>query len=298
MKYYFFLVLAVLFCSGNFVLGRYVSTNISALELSFFRWFFVLVILSPYIFLNRKNLIFIFRQRPLLYILFGALGISAYNTFIYFGLDYISATNALLINSSTPIFIIILSSFILKTKITKTQMFGVLLSTIGVIYLIIKGDFETLLNLEFTRYDLWIILACISWALYSINLKFKPIEIRPLEFLSIIVLVGVVILFCIYLIFDFRFEYIFLNDEKIFYTLTYMAVFPSILSFYFWNLATVEVGANKAGQFAHLMPVFGSILAYIFLNESLEPYHTVGIIFIALGIYLSIFLKRVSHDNK
>ena len=76
-----------------------------------------------------------------------------------------------------------------------------------------------------------------------------------------------------------------------------MAIFPSILSFYFWNLATVEVGANKAGQFAHLMPVFGSILAYIFLNESLEPYHTVGIIFIALGIYLSIFLKRVEVDK-
>lgn len=293
MKYYIYLVLAVLFWSGNFVLGRFVSADISAMELSFFRWFFALVILSPYIILNTKRLIEIFKQNPLLYILFGALGVSAYNTFIYLGLDYITATNALLINSSTPIFIIILSSIILKTKMTKIQIFGVILSTIGVIYLILKGNLEALLNLEFTRYDLWIILACISWALYSILLKYKPKEIKPFEFLSIIVFIGVIILFCIYLLFDFKFEYLFLSNKSILYSQLYMAIFPSIVSFYFWNLATVEVGVNKAGQFAHLMPIFGAILAFIFLKESLEFYHLVGISFIALGIYLSIFLKRV-----
>ncbi|WP_428025215.1 DMT family transporter [Arcobacter sp.] len=297
MKYYIYLVLAVLFWSGNFVLGRYVSADISAMELSFFRWFFVLLILLPYIILNSKRLIYIFKQKPFLYILFGVLGVSAYNTFIYFGLDYITATNALLINSSTPIFIIILSAFILNTRITKLQMFGVLLSTIGVIYLIIKGDLQTLLNLEFTRYDLWVILACISWALYSIFLRFKPIEVKPLQFLSIIVFIGVVVLGLVTILFDFKFELEFLNDNTLLYSLVYMAIFPSIVSFYFWNLATVEVGANKAGQFAHLMPVFGSILAFVFLKESLEFYHLIGIIFIALGIYLSIFLKRVKVDK-
>lgn len=297
MKYYIYLSLAVLFWSGNFVLGRYISTNISAMELSFFRWFLVLLILSPYIMLNAKRLIFTFKQKPYLYILFGALGVSAYNTFIYFGLDYITATNALLINSSTPVFIIILSSIILKTKMTKIQVLGVLLSTIGVVYLILKGDIEALLNLEFTRYDLWIILACISWALYSIYLKYKPKEIKPLDFLSIITFIGVLILFLICVIFDFKFDYLFLTEEKILYSLIYMAIFPSIVSFYFWNLATVEVGANKAGQFTHLMPIFGSILAFIFLKESLEFYHLVGVVFIALGIYLSIFLKRVQIDK-
>lgn len=297
MKYYVYLVLAVLFWSGNFVLGRFVSADISAMELSFFRWFFVLLILSPYIILNSKNLLFIFKQKPFLYILFGILGVSAYNTFIYFGLDYITATNALLINSSTPIFIIILSSFILKTKITKIQGFGVVLSTIGVIFLIIKGDFQTLLNLEFTRYDLWVILACISWALYSIFLRFKPIEVKPLQFLSIIVFIGVLVLALVTILFGFKFEYLFLSNETILYSLIYMSIFPSILSFYFWNLSTVEVGANKAGQFAHLMPVFGSILAFIFLKETFELYHLVGVVFIALGIYLSIFLKRVKVEK-
>lgn len=295
MKYYFYLILAVLFWSGNFVLGRFVSADIQAMELSFFRWFFVLLILSPYIVINFKKLVNIFKQNPFLYILFGTLGVSCYNTFIYFGLDRISATNALLINSSTPIFIIILSTFILQTKVTKIQFFGIILSTFGVIFLILKGNLEALINLEFTKYDLWIILACISWAIYSIYLKYKPKDINPFDFLSIITFVGVLILFIVIIVFDFEIEYIFLKDNSVLYSLIYMAIFPSILSFYFWNMATVEVGVNKAGQFTHLMPIFGSILAYIFLGETLKLYHLVGILFIALGIYLSIFLKKKNY---
>ncbi len=297
MKYYFYLILAVLFWSGNFVLGRFVSAEISAMELSFFRWFFVLLILSPYIIINHKKLIKIFKKNPYLYTLFALLGVSAYNTFVYFGLDYISATNALLINSSTPIFIILLSAIILKTKITKIQVLGVVLSTIGVIFLILKGDINALINLEFSLYDLWIILACISWAIYSIYLKYKPKEISAFDFLSIITFIGVLFLFLIILFFDFKLEYIFLKDDSVLYSLLYMAVFPSILSFYFWNIATVEVGANKAGQFTHLMPIFGSFLAFLFLDESLEFYHLIGVLFIALGIYLSIFLKKRNSEK-
>lgn len=292
MKYYFFLILAVLFWSGNFVLGRFISSDISAMELSFFRWLLVVIILFPYMLLNFKKLIKIYKKNPFLYILFASFGVSAYNTFIYFGLDYISATNALLINSSTPIFIILLSAIILKSRITKIQFFGILMSTVGVIYLIIKGNLETLLNLEFSIYDLWIILACISWALYSIYLKYKPKEINALEFLSIITFIGLIILFIIVVLFDFNFEYMIFKDEKVLYSLIYMAIFPSILSFYFWNKATVEIGANKAGQFTHLMPIFGSLLAFVFLDETLEFYHLIGIFFIACGIYLSIFLKK------
>jgi|TARA_R110002033_G_scaffold14497_1_gene42269 drug/metabolite transporter (DMT)-like permease len=293
MRYYIYLVLAVLFWSGNVVVGRYVSTDISPMELSFFRWFFVVLILSPYTIKNRKRLIDVFKKNPLLYLLCGTLGISAYNTFIYLGVQHLTATNTLLINSSIPIFIIILSSILINTKITKIQSFGILLSTIGVVYLLLKGDYEALMKLEFTKYDLWIILACITWAIYSIYLKFKPKDIKPLEFLSIITFIGVVILFLVCVIFGFKFEYGFLHDDKLLFTLMYVSIFPSILSFYFWNSATYEVGATKAGQFIHLMPVFGFILAYIFLNESLHPYHIVGITFIATGIYLSIFLKRV-----
>lgn len=292
MKYYIFLVLAVLFWSGNFIFGRLVSTSIEPMQLSFFRWFFVLLILLPYILLHYKNILTVFKKKYILIIIFGALGIAGFNTFLYYGLQTTTATNALLINSSTPIFIIVLSALIFRTTITKLQLSGVLLSTLGVIYLILKGDINHILELNFTVGDLWIIAACIDWALYTVMLKFKPKELNAFEFFGLTAFIGTIILALIFFYQGYSFEFSFLEKDEVLYSLIYIVIFPSILSFYFWNISTMEVGVNKTGQFTHLMPIFGAVLAYIFLGEVLEFYHFVGIILIGTGIYLSIFLKR------
>ncbi len=294
MKYYIFLVLAVLFWSGNFITGRYISTSIEPMQLSFYRWFFVLVLLLPYIFINYKDLILGFKKDSLLLVVFGAFGIAGFNTFLYYGLQTTSATNALLINSSTPIFIILISSIIFRIAITKIQILGVLLSTLGVLYLILKGNINHILELNFTPGDLWILLAAFDWAIYSVLLKFKPKELSSFSFLTITSFIGVIILYIAFILQGYSLEFSFLSNKEVLYSLIYIVIFPSILSFYFWNMATIEIGANKAGQSAHLMPIFGAILAYIFLDEVLEFYHMVGIILIAIGIYLTMFFKRVN----
>ncbi len=292
MKYYIFLVLAVLFWSGNFIFGRLVSSSIEPMQLSFFRWFFVLILLLPYILLHHKNILSVFKKKYILIIIFGALGIAGFNTFLYYGLQTTTATNALLINSSTPIFIIVLSALIFRTTITKLQLSGVLLSTLGVIYLILKGDINHILELKFSVGDLWIIAACIDWALYTVMLKFKPKELNAFEFLGLTAFIGTIILASIFFYQGYSFEFSFLEKDEVLYSLIYIVIFPSILSFYCWNISTMEVGVNKTGQFTHLMPIFGAVLAYIFLGEVLEFYHFVGIILIGTGIYLSMFLKR------
>jgi drug/metabolite transporter (DMT)-like permease len=293
MKYYIFLVLAVLFWSGNFITGRYISTSIEPMQLSFYRWFFVLVLLLPYIFINYKDLILGFKKDSLLLVVFGAFGIAGFNTFLYYGLQTTSATNALLINSSTPIFIILISSIIFRIAITKIQILGVLLSTLGVLYLILKGNINHILELNFTPGDLWILLAALDWAIYSVLLKFKPKDLSSFSFLTITSFIGVMILYIAFILQGYSLEFSFLSNKEVLYSLIYIVIFPSILSFYFWNMATIEIGANKAGQSAHLMPIFGAILAYIFLGEVLEFYHIVGIVLIAIGIYLTMFFKRV-----
>ena len=294
MKYYVFLVLAVLFWSGNFISGRYISNSIEPMQLSFFRWFFVLVLLLPYIFMNYKSLIVGFKKDSLLLVVFGAFGIAGFNTFLYYGLQTTSATNALLINSSTPIFIIIITSIIFRIAITKIQILGVVLSTLGVLYLILKGDINHILELNFTPGDLWIIAAALDWAIYSVLLRFKPKELTSFGFLTITTIIGVMILYIAFILQGYEIEFSFLSNKDVLYSLIYIVIFPSILSFYFWNMATIELGANKAGQSAHLMPIFGAFLAYIFLDEVLEFYHIVGIIFIAIGIYLTMFFRRGS----
>ena len=292
MKYYIFLVLAVLFWSGNFIFGRYISSNIEPVQLSFFRWFFVLVLLLPYILINYKNLILGLKKDSMILLVFSGLGIAGFNTFLYYGLQTTTAANALLINSSTPIFIIVLGTLIFRTAISKIQIVGVLVSTIGVIFLILKGEINHIFELKFTVGDLWIIAACIDWALYTILLKYKPKELTSFEFFGITTFIGTIILALIFFYQGYNFEFSFLEKDAVLYSLIYIVIFPSILSFYFWNISTMEVGANKTGQFTHLMPVFGSILAYIFLGEVLEFYHFIGIILIGIGIYLSIFLKK------
>lgn len=292
MKYNIFLTLAVLFWSGNFVFGKLISTSIDPTQLSFYRWLFVLILLSPYILIHYKRIFASLKKDSLLLVLFGALGVAGFNTFLYYGLQTTTAVNALLINSSTPIVIIVLSSFILKTIITKVQFLGVVLSTIGVVYLILKGDIETFISLEFALGDLWILLAGLTWALYSIFLKFKPKDLNGFDFLSITTILGVSILYIVFIFQGYTIEFSFLQNDEVYYSLAYMVIFPSILSFYFWNISTFEVGANKAGQFTHLMPIFGAVLAFVFLNERLEFYHLVGMILIASGIYLSMFIKK------
>ena len=292
MKYYIFLVLAVLFWSGNFIFGRLISSSVEPLQLSFFRWFFVFILLLPYMLIHKQRLINSLKKDFRILFLFGALGVAGFNTLLYYGLQTTTATNALLINSSTPIFIIVLSAIILKVKITKIQSLGVLLSSIGVLYLILKGSLVTLLTLEFTQGDLWIILACLDWALYCILLKFKPKDLNAFDFLSITTFIGIVILYMLFRLQGFSFEFSFVSSDEVLYSLMYMVIFPSLLSFYFWNESTVAIGANKAGQFTHLMPIFGAILAFLLLGERLEFYHFIGITFIAIGIYISMFYKR------
>ena len=292
MKYYVFLTLTVLFWSGNFVFGRLISPEVEPVELAFFRWFFVALILLPYFIYRFKYIMQVFKKEYFIIITFSILGISCFNTLLYIGLQTTTATNALLINSSIPIIIIVLSAIILNKKITKIQSVGIILSTLGVIFLILKGDIDNFITLEFTSGDLWILVACVTWALYTVLLKYKPKELNAFDFLSITVFIGIVILAFVYFSLGYSFELDFIHKDEVLYSLIYIVVFPSLLSFYFWNMSIVEIGANKAGQFTHLMPIFGAILAYIFLGETLEFYHLVGILFIGIGIYLSIFLKK------
>ncbi len=292
-KIYLLLSLCVLFWSGNFIIGRFISSSVQPLELAFFRWLFVCIFLLPsFFFVDIKRLIFFVKQKLLFFIFISLLGITLFNTIVYIALQTTKATNALLINSIVPILILILSFFILKTKISKVQTFGIVLSTIGVVYLVLKGDFLNLLEVEFTHGDFWILLSSLVWALYSVVIKFKPQGIKHLELFIIIVYLGFLLLVPWYLFQGYSLEHeieIFKQSWPFF---LYVSFFASLLSFYFWHMGIDSIGAHKTGQFTHLMPIFGAVLAFVFLKERLEYYHAIGALLIGIGIYLSLFFKK------
>jgi drug/metabolite transporter (DMT)-like permease len=130
------------------------------------------------------------------------------------------------------------------------------------------------------------------WALYSVLVKFRPKELNDYEYFATIVFVGFFVLLPIYFLAGYEIHHQIELVKNNFFIFVYVSVFASSLSFYFWHYGISKIGASKTGQFAHLMPIFGSILAYIFLGEVLEAYHIIGMVLVFMGIYLSLFYKK------
>lgn len=292
MAVYLLLVLCVLFWSANFVIGRFVAGEIEPIELAFFRWCGVFIVTLPFLLLHVRKLWAIFKANFAILLLLAFLGIACFNTLLYIGLQYTTATNALLINSSIPILILLFSFVILKKSISRIQMGGIVLSTLGVVFLVLKGDVGHLMNLRFNQGDFWVIGSSLCWAMYSVLVKFRPQAMSSFEFFISIVFLGVLMLLPFYLSQGYTLEREWGIITQYYGVIAYVVIFTSILSYYMWHKGIAQIGADRTGQFTHLMPVFGSFLAYLFLGESLKWYHLGGIVLIALGIYLSLFMKH------
>ena len=282
---YLLLILTVLFWSGNFVLGRGVNEMIPPVALAFWRWTGALIILLPF---SIKGLV---RQRAeirknlgILTVL-AILSVTSFNTFIYHALQTTTVANTVLVNSTIPIFIVLVAWLGFNDRITTRQTIGVIVSFIGLVWIVSRGQPAVLLDLKFSKGDLWTLTAALCWAFYTVLLRKRPANLDPLPFLATIIGIGLVFLFPFY-IWEIRSGATFQLSPAVAASFGYVALFPSVLSYIFWNRAVGIVGASKAGIFMHLMPVFSILLAFIFLGETLAFYHMVGIVLIFFGIAL------------
>jgi drug/metabolite transporter (DMT)-like permease len=283
---YLLLILAALFWSGNFVLGRGVNEIIPPVAFAFWRWAGALAILMPFairgIIRQRREI----RKNLGILTILAILSVTNFNTFLYHALRTTTAINAFLVNSMTPIFIVLVSWIGFNDRINTRQTIGVVLSLIGLIWIITQGNLEILLTVSFSSGDLWTLAAALSWAFYTVLLRKRPEHIDPIPFLTVLVMIGLVFLSPIYL-WEIQSGASFQFTPAVFASIGYVALFASVIAYIFWNNAVAVVGANKAGIFVHLMPVFGIVLAFIFLGETLAVYHLVGMMLIFSGIYLT-----------
>ena len=281
------MILPPLFWAGNFVVGRAVSDQHAPIGLSFWRWFLASLILLPFVIKPIWQQQHIIKQHFWQIFLLAVLSISAFNSLAYIALQTTSATNATLLNSFIPIFILVISGFFLKENISKTQVLGVLVSLAGVFVILTRLDNTVISNLEINQGDLWMLVATLDWALYSILLKYlRPKGLNPMPFLGIMMIIGTLVLIPILLINPFNEAPIIWNNDMI-KALAYIAIFPSIISYLAWNYGIQKLGPSLGGQFIHLMPLFGALMAVVFLGEQIQLYHLVGGMCIALGLWLS-----------
>ena len=212
--------------------------------------------------------------------------ISAFNSVVYYALNYTQALNGVLMISTIPILIILITSVFKTEKANINQIMGVIISLSGVVIIITKMDIQRLIHLQLNKGDLWMLVAMLSWAIYSILIKEKKINLKPFILLQTLITLGVIFLLPIYLLEVASGKYLPIN-LPVALTLTYVVLFAGIGAYILWNKAVMIIGANRAGTFLHLMPVFSSIMAITILGESFAKFHLIGALFIVSGIFLS-----------
>ena len=286
-KAYIMLVLATLFWAGNFVVGKSAFIeNVPPFSLTFFRWLLVWLILIPFTYKEFFKLRRVILDNFLLLLLLGLTSVGLFNSFIYNALNFTQVINASLFNAVIPVAIILFGLLFKLEKTNKHQILGLIISILGILSIITKLDLDILLTLSFNKGDILMIGAVITWGIYSAFLKKRKFEVSLLTLVHILCTFGLITL-----IPQFLFEFsqgktIIINDHLI-YSLIYLAIFPSIGSYYCWAGAVSIIGANRAGIFLSLIPLFSTILAIIFFDEKFLFFHFIGSVLIILGLLLS-----------
>ena len=286
-KAYIMLVCASLFWSGNFIIGKFAFlTDIPPLSLVFYRWLLVWIILLPFTFKEiikyKKTII---KNLPTLFFL-GLTSVGLFNSFTYLSLMYTQVINSTLFNTAIPA-IIILICFLFKIESTnKFQIIGLIVSIIGIISIITKLNLNILLSLDFNKGDLIMIGGVLSWGVYSSLLKKKNFTLPLLTLVHVICTFGLICVTPQY-IYELSQGLVIKFDINLFYILIFLAIFPSIGSYYCWAGAVSIIGANRAGISLSLIPLFSSILAILLFKEQFQFFHLIGSILIIIGLFLS-----------
>ncbi len=283
---YTFAIGATAIWSANFIIARGLSTSITPVTLAFWRWVVAVLVFMPF---ALKKLIseWDFVKKNILYLVITALlGITIFNTLIYFAGHTTTAINLSLISITFPIFIIILSRFFFSELFTVNKGIGILLVAVGVVSLITRGDFSRLLNLTFAIGDFWMLLASIIFAVYSILIRRKPKELSIWTLQLSTFILGLIMLFPFF-VWDSITNPIPVFETRIVFAILYVGIFASLSAFVLWNKAVASVGPSKAGMVYYTLPLFSGFLAWFLLGEEISIVHFYSMLLIVPGILLA-----------
>lgn len=276
------LALAALLWSGNFIVGRALRDDVTPVTLNFLRWGISLLVLGAFGWRELAAARAVILREWKLVLGAGATGIAAFHTCVYLALRETAALNALLLLATAPIAIMLLAG-----GSSARQKAGAALSLAGAAWLILRGDASALLGLEASRGDLWMLAAVAIWAVYSVLLQRRPKDLAPPVLLSASIAAGLLCMAPLYIWELARGTGGLPATVPALAGLAYVALGASVVAFYLWSHGVATMGASRAGQFIHLMPLFGAVLSVAFLGERIEPFHLAGALLVFAGIALT-----------
>jgi len=272
--------------SSNWIVGRAIRADLPPVAFSFWRWVLAMLLLLPWSWRPLRAQYKELLQHWRLLCTLGFLGGACNTSMIYLSVTMTTATNAVLLTSSTPIMIIALSWAMFGKRLRAIEWAGVFISLAGVLVIVAHGELQTLLELRPNRGDLWVLGSMLTWALYTVLLTRRPASLHPFSFLTAIGVTGLIAVAPFYA-WEIAIGRTFPPSQTAFTAIAYGGIFPSLLAFIFWNRAVSVVGSSIAGLFMNLMPAVGTLLAIIFLGEQPHLFQLAGILLILGGVTLT-----------
>jgi drug/metabolite transporter (DMT)-like permease len=282
---YLLLSLASLFWAGNIVLARYVAGRVPPMTLSCVRWVGAFFMLLPFAWPHLKRDLPALRERLPLMVLLSATGFAINNALSYWALQYTQALNALLIQSSGPLFVAVWSLTLFRVRLTWAQLGGIIISLAGVLTIILRGDFGSLATIHFNKGDVMFAGALLAFGLYSALMPRRP-KAHQLSLISFTTGCGALLLVP-FSAWEFSTGVTLKFDTLTAATLIYVVIFPSTLAYLFFNRGIALIGPNRAAPFFHLVPVFGSAMAILLLGEELRLFHLIGYVLVLAGVVIA-----------
>jgi len=278
------LALTILMWSGNAIVARAIRADVPPITLSMLRWFGAAMLIAPFAArtLARDGARLRAGWKSLAFLcLFGVLG---YNALLYAGLQWTTATNAMLMSALIPGLVLLIGWAALGVREPAARIAGITLSVAGALYTVFRGDLDAALNLHLGRGEVLLIFGCVSWALYTVGLRFAP-KVHAASFLFVTFIGAAIILLPIAIVTGEIGE---VNwNPRSLAGIAYVAVFPSAAAFYLYNKAVARVGPAIGGLAITMLPICGAGLAALVLGEPLHGYHAIGIVLILIGVIVA-----------
>lgn len=285
------LTLAPLFWAGNVVIARAVHAEVPPVGLTFWRWALAALVFLPIAWPRLRRQLPVLRREARFVLLLSVLGLAGFPMLMYTGLQTTTALNASFIQAMCPVAIPLIAWGLTGERISSLHVLGIVVSCAGIAVIVSAGDPARLIRDGATAGDLWVVAAMLLWSVYSVIVRRRPPDLDPIALLFATMALAAVVTLPLWLWEMTQVRPMATSSEALL-AVAYIVLFPSIASYFCFNRGIEIVGATKGGLCMHLVPLFGAVLAVLFLGEAFRAHHATGIALVFGGIFLAARARR------
>ncbi|SIQ17813.1 Permease of the drug/metabolite transporter (DMT) superfamily [Rhizobium sp. RU35A] len=285
IKAYAYLIVATLCWGGNAVVGKLAVGHVSPMMLTMWRWALASAIIFAISLPQLKRDWPVAKRHLPVLIFLGAVGYTTFNVLLYSAVHYTTAINVTIEQAGIP-FLIFLANFILfRIRVSLAQVLGFSLTLVGVALTASHGDLKTLLSLSVNFGDGLMLIAVAAYAAYTIALRWRP----QVDWRTLMAIPALAALVCTLplVAWEHARNTMMWPDAPGWIAVLYTAVFASLVAQIFYVQGIIHIGANRAGLFINLVPVFGTLLSVVIIGEELHLFHVVALVLALGGIALA-----------